>query len=122
MTIQLKGLGASKGTVTGPAKLILDASGIDRIEEGDILVTHMTTPDFVAGFGLLGGIVTDVGGVTCHAAIVSREFELPCVVGVKAIEDASLPATTVIKDGDIVTIDVQSIQGSVTVENATMVR
>ena len=66
--------------------------------------------------------MTDVGGVTCHAAIVSREFELPCVVGVKAIEDSSLPATTVIKDGDIVTIDVQSIQGSVTVENATMVR
>ena len=120
MTINLKGLGASKGTVTGPAKLILDASGIDRIEEGDILVTRMTTPDFVARFGILGGIVTDIGGVTCHAAIVSREFKLPCVVGVKDT-DSSLPATTVIKDGDIVTIDVQSIQGSVTVENATMV-
>ncbi len=108
MTTTLKGMGASKGIVTGTAKVLFSADEIHRLEPGDILVTRMTTPDFVAGFNILGGIVTDQGGITCHAAIVSREYKLPCVVGTQN-------ATTQIKDGDQVTITVETVKGVVTI-------
>ncbi len=77
----LKGSAASVGITGGPVKIIHSPSEIDKILEGDVLVTEMTTPDFVPAMKRASAIVTDEGGRTCHAAIVSRELGIPCVVG-----------------------------------------
>lgn len=79
----------------GPAKIILTIDKIDKIREGDILVTTMTSPDFVIGMKKAGAIITDTGGMLSHAAIVSRELKKPCIVGTEI-------ATKVISDGDII--------------------
>ncbi len=62
-------------------KLVLDIDELDKIKDGDIMVTTMTTPDMVPAMRRASGIVTDEGGVTCHASIISRELGIPCVVG-----------------------------------------
>ena len=79
--IIVKGLGASPGMVSGEVKIIHEIDELDKIEEGDIMVTTMTTPDMVPAMKRTSGIITDEGGVTCHAAIISRELQIPCVVG-----------------------------------------
>ncbi len=94
----IKGQAASTGMASGPVKIIHSPSEIDLIKEGDVLVTEMTTPDFVPAMKRAAGIVTDAGGRTCHAAIVSRELGIPCVVGTG-------DATTKLKDGQVVTVD-----------------
>jgi len=91
-------LGASPGIGVGKAKVIFSEDEISKVEEGDILVTTMTTPDMVPAMKKAAAIVTDEGGMTCHAAIVSRELGVPAVVGTKN-------ATKVLKDGMIVTVD-----------------
>ncbi len=96
--ILVKGLGASPGIATGRVKVILSEDEISKVEEGDVLVTTMTTPDMVPAMKRAAAIVTDEGGMTCHAAIVSRELGVPAVVGTKE-------ATKVLKDGMIVTVD-----------------
>ncbi len=96
--ILVKGLGASPGIGIGKAKVIFSEDEISKVEEGDILVTTMTTPDMVPAMKKAAAIVTDEGGMTCHAAIVSRELGVPAVVGTKN-------ATKVLKDGMIVTVD-----------------
>ncbi len=96
--ILVKGLGASPGIGVGKAKVIFSEDEISKVEEGDILVTTMTTPDMVPAMKKAAAIVTDEGGMTCHAAIVSRELGVPAVVGTKN-------ATKVLKDGMIVTVD-----------------
>jgi len=77
----LSGTPASPGIASGPTRLIFDASQIDRVKDGDILVAEMTTPDFVPAMKRAAAIVTDRGGRTAHAAIISRELGIPCVVG-----------------------------------------
>ena len=67
-------------------------------KKGDIIITPMTTPDMMLALNLASAIVTDEGGVTCHAAIISRELKKPCVIGTKI-------ATKYIKDGDMVEVD-----------------
>ncbi|MDO5041261.1 MAG: phosphoenolpyruvate synthase [Peptoniphilus sp.] len=94
----VKGLPASPGIGRGKVKLIKDISEINLVEEGDILVTEMTNPDMVPAMRKAAGVVTDEGGRTCHAAIVSRELQIPCIVGSKN-------ATKVLKTGDTVTVD-----------------
>ncbi|AEH25148.1 phosphoenolpyruvate synthase [Pyrococcus yayanosii] len=94
----LKGLGASPGIGAGRVVVIFDASEIDKVKEGDILVTTMTNPDMVPAMKRAAAIITDEGGRTSHAAIVSRELGIPCVVGTKV-------ATKVLKTGDYVTVD-----------------
>ncbi len=94
----LKGLPASPGIGRGKVKLIKDITEINKVEEGDILVTEMTNPDMVPAMRKCAGVVTDEGGRTCHAAIVSRELQIPCIVGSKK-------ATKTLKTGDIVTVD-----------------
>ncbi|MEE3418089.1 MAG: PEP/pyruvate-binding domain-containing protein, partial [Methanosphaera sp.] len=76
-----RGLGASPGLVSGTVKIIRELDELDKILDGDILVTTMTTPDMVPAMKRANGIVTDEGGVTCHAAIISRELGIPCVAG-----------------------------------------
>ncbi|TLX98162.1 MAG: phosphoenolpyruvate synthase [Thaumarchaeota archaeon] len=78
---ELKGLGASPGVASGKARLILGPGELSRVQSGEILVTKMTTPDYVPAMMKAAGVVTDEGGMTSHAAIVSRELGVPCVVG-----------------------------------------
>lgn len=94
----VKGLPASPGIGRGKVKLIKDISEINLVEEGDVLVTAMTNPDMVPAMRKCAGVVTDEGGRTCHAAIVSRELQIPCIVGAKT-------ATKTLKTGDSVTVD-----------------
>ncbi|HEY1074628.1 MAG TPA: PEP-utilizing enzyme [Patescibacteria group bacterium] len=95
---------ASQGYARGVAKVILDRAEFDKLEEGEILVTGMTRPEFVPVMKKAAGIVTNEGGITCHAAIVSRELGKPCIIGTKN-------ATQLIHDGDL--IEVRANHGSV---------
>jgi len=94
----LTGLAASPGVITGKVKLIKKISEMNKIEKNDILVTVMTNPDMVPAMERASGIITDEGGATSHAAIVSRELGIPCVVGTEK-------ATSLLKDGQEVTVD-----------------
>ena len=94
----VSGLPASKGIASGPVKIVMDPREIDKVKKGDVLVTKMTNPDFVPAMKIAAAIVTDEGGSTSHAAIVSREMEIPCIVGTGN-------ATQVLKEGEIVTVD-----------------
>ena len=94
----LTGEQASPGTASGVVIIINSPKEIDRVQKGQILVTTMTTPDFVPAMKKVNGIITDKGGQTSHAAIVSRELGVPCVVGTKT-------ATKFLKEGDIVTLN-----------------
>jgi pyruvate,water dikinase len=96
--ILLSGAAASPGIAVGPVKLVPDASQIDKVKDGDILVSEMTTPDFVPAMKRAAAIVTDRGGRTAHAAIVSRELGIPCIVGTGQ-------ATATLKDGQVITVD-----------------
>ena len=96
--ILVTGLGASPGVATGIVRLITAGKDLGKIKQGDIMVTKMTMPDMVPGMKRAGAIVTDEGGMACHAAIVSRELGCPAVVGTKK-------ATMVLKDGMEVTVD-----------------
>ncbi len=94
----LRGLPASPGLVVGKVRIIKDLSDIDKLKEGEILVTTMTNPDMVPAMRKAKAIITDEGGITSHAAIVSRELGIPCIVGTKF-------ATTLLKNGQLVTVD-----------------
>jgi len=96
--VLLTGSPASPGIGIGPAKIIKDSSAIGEVKNGDILVAEMTTPDFVPAMKRAAGIVTDRGGRTCHAAIVSRELGVPCVVGTGN-------ATQILRSEQLVTVD-----------------
>ena len=78
--IVVTGLGASYGVAKGKVRKITDKEELDKVQAGDIVFTHMTTPDYIPIFHKIAGLVTEIGGLTCHAAIVSREYNLPCVV------------------------------------------
>ena len=97
-TIITKGLGASPGMASGTVKIVKDTDELDKVGNGDILVTVMTTPDMVPAMKRANGIITDEGGVTCHAAIVSRELGISCVVGTG-------DATKILKENEMVTLD-----------------
>jgi pyruvate,water dikinase len=94
----IRGLGASPGVATGPARILRKASDGQRLQQGDVLVAAMTSPDWVPVMRRAAAIVTDAGGMTSHAAIVSRELGIPCIVGAHN-------ATTVLSDDAIVTVD-----------------
>ncbi|MGF7060342.1 phosphoenolpyruvate synthase [Brassicibacter mesophilus] len=93
-----KGLPASPGISSGKVRNIKDISEIERVQDGDILVTVMTNPDMVPAMRKAAAVVTDEGGRTCHAAIVSRELGIPCIVGAKK-------ASEVLNEGLEVTVD-----------------
>ncbi len=100
--IALKGLPASPGVHIGKAKVVFSPEeAAKEIQKGDILVTKMTNPDWVPYMRLAGAIVTDEGGMTCHAAIVSRELGIPCIVGARE-------ATKLMKSGETYTVDARS--------------
>ena len=87
-----------KGIIKGQVRIVNLTSEMNKFKEGDILVSIITTPDIVPAMKKARAIITDIGGLTCHAAIVSRELKIPCIVGTKI-------ATKVLKDGDKVEVD-----------------
>lgn len=96
--IILKGLSAAPGVGSGKVKVILSEEEINKVQDGDVLVTTMTSPDMVPAMRKASAIVTDEGGMTCHAAIVSRELGVPSIVGTNK-------GTKTLKDGMIITVD-----------------
>ncbi|PIN80669.1 hypothetical protein COV16_00470 [Candidatus Woesearchaeota archaeon CG10_big_fil_rev_8_21_14_0_10_34_8] len=86
------------GIVKGKAKIVNSVNDIKKVNEGDIIVSVQTNPDLLSAMEKAGGFVTDVGGITCHAAIVAREMKKPCIIGTKI-------ATKVLKDGDLIEVD-----------------
>ena len=97
-TLLLQGLAASSGRATGKVRVLDSPDQGDDLKDGEILVARMTSPDWVPTMRRAGALVTDEGGTTCHAAIVSRELGVPCVVGART-------ATTVLRTGELVTVD-----------------
>ncbi|MFZ4584326.1 MAG: phosphoenolpyruvate synthase [Acidimicrobiia bacterium] len=93
------GVAAAPGSATGVVRVVHTLDEADAIERGDILVAPMTTPDWVPAMRRAAALVTDGGGLTCHAAIVSRELGLPCVVGARIATAALTPGTVVTVDG-----------------------
>lgn len=94
----IKGTIAYQGNVKGRVRRVMGHKHINIIKKGEILVSPMTMPDFLPAMKKAAAIITDEGGITCHAAIVSRELGIPCIIGTKI-------ATKVLKDGDIVEVD-----------------
>jgi len=95
---KLSGQAAFKGKAKGKARVILDRENAHELKEGEILVTTMTSPEFVPAMKRSIGIITNEGGILCHAAIMSRELRKPCIIGTKI-------ATDVLKNGDMVEVD-----------------
>jgi phosphohistidine swiveling domain-containing protein len=95
---QIKGVIAYKGKVTGKVVRHLSWSGTKHIDPGSILVTGMTNPQMIPLIRNAGAIVTDEGGLTCHAAIIAREMKIPCIVGTQI-------ATQILRDGDQIVVD-----------------
>jgi pyruvate,water dikinase len=96
--VLLHGLGGAPGSGSGAVRILGTLADAGKLASGDVLVTHMTSPDWVPLMRRAAAIVTDSGGMTCHAAIVSRELGIPCVVGTGE-------ATRTLRDGELVTVD-----------------
>jgi pyruvate,water dikinase len=96
--VLLRGLGGAPGRAGGRVRLLETLADAHALHDGEVLVTHMTAPDWVPLMRRAGAIVTDSGGMTCHAAIVSRELGIPCVVGTGR-------ATQTLRDDELVTVD-----------------
>ncbi len=99
---ELKGQCAYEGKATGKVRIINTTEDLPKMQQGDILVSIATTPDLVPAMRKAAAIITDMGGITCHAAIVSREMKIPCVVGTRI-------ATKVLKGG--MDVEVDAVQG-----------
>ncbi|MFA6445806.1 MAG: PEP-utilizing enzyme, partial [Candidatus Paceibacterota bacterium] len=97
-TTEIKGVTAYPGKIQGVARIVMNRDEFQKMHTGDILISTMTTPDFVILMQQASAIVTDIGGLLCHAAIVSREIHKPCIIGTKI-------STQVIKDGDLIEVD-----------------
>ncbi len=95
---EIKGIVASNGKAKGRVRVILKTHDMVNMKDGDILVSSMTRPEMLPAIKRASAIVTDEGGITCHAAIVSRELGIPCIIGTKN-------ATRILHDGDMVEVD-----------------
>jgi phosphoenolpyruvate synthase/pyruvate phosphate dikinase len=96
----IKGISANPGNITGKCVIINSPKDFKKVEKGSIIVTKMTTTEFVPVLKKSKGLITDIGGLTSHAAIVSRELNIPCIIGTKI-------ATKVLKDGNLVEVDAE---------------
>ena len=94
----LRGIPASPGQAKGKVKIVSDPSQCKKVKRGDILVTWMTNPLFLPAMRRASAIVTDIGGLLCHAAIVSRELKIPCIVNTGK-------ATSILKNGQKIFVD-----------------
>lgn len=96
--VLIKGTPASLGTVKGRVKILHDSLESHKIKKGDILVVEMTDPLYMHAIMRSGGLITNIGGLLSHAAIVSRELKIPCIVGTKN-------ATKVLKNNQLIVLD-----------------
>ena len=96
----LNGVGASKGIYEGRARIILDPKGIGTLQEGDVLVTRYTAPDWVEAYLSISAVVTDEGSPSSHQAIICRQFGIPCVVGTSYATERIRDGEQIIVDGD----------------------
>ena len=96
--VLVRGLAASSGRASGVVRVLTDPAERGQLLDGEVLVAPMTSPDWMSAIRRAAALVTDGGGMTCHAAIVSRELGVPCVVGTRN-------ATTLLREGELVTID-----------------
>lgn len=103
--VAVRGLPASPGVASGVVHVIDNPKDIDQFKQGEILVTLMTSPDWVPAMKKAAAIITNNGGMTCHAAIISREMQIPCIVGTRS---KNVAATDVLKTGDVVTVDAKN--------------
>ncbi len=94
----IKGTIANKGIAKARVKIIITLSDFHKMEKGNIIVTQMTRPEYTPILHKATAIITDEGGITCHAAVVSRELNIPCIIGTQI-------ATSVLKDGDYIEVD-----------------
>lgn len=97
-SVLLRGLGAAPGVASGKVRVLTSPEDGDQLEPGEVLVAPMTNPDWLPTIRRAVALVTDSGGMTCHAAIVARELGVPCIVGARS-------ATSVLRDGEAVTVD-----------------
>lgn len=95
---EIRGSIAFKGLTRGKVKIVNTKNDAKKVRNGEIIVSHMIEPSFTTAFRKCAGIITDLGGITCHAAIVAREIKKPCIIGTKI-------ATRILQDGDLVEID-----------------
>jgi phosphohistidine swiveling domain-containing protein len=100
-TFLVSGRGVTRGSVVGPARMVISTGDFSKVQKGDILITPMADPDFIHVAKLIAGLVTDRGGVLCHAAILARELNLPCIIGCEH-------ATQTIGDGQWIRLDAAS--------------
>ena len=98
LEIILRGVPASAGQAKGVVKIIISPQDINKMDDGNILIAPLTNPQLMPAIMKAAAIVTEIGGILSHAAIVSREFGIPCVVGAKG-------ATEILKDGMEVTVN-----------------
>ncbi|MBI3955584.1 hypothetical protein HY338_04000 [Candidatus Gottesmanbacteria bacterium] len=103
--LEIVGRIASSGKASGRVVIVRGVKDLGNVNTGDILVAVTTHPDYVPAMRKAAAIITDEGGITSHAAIVSREFSIPCIVGTKH-------ATSILKDGD--QIEVNAVEGKIT--------
>lgn len=103
--VQVKGTPVCEGNISGRACVVRDFAEVTKIQTGDILIAHSTDIAWSPYFPILGGVVTELGGLISHGAVVAREYGLPCIVGASN-------ATSVINDGD--TINMNAITGVIT--------
>jgi phosphoenolpyruvate synthase/pyruvate phosphate dikinase len=104
----LKGVGASRGTVTGTARVITDLCDADRLEVGDVLVCAMTSPPWTPLFGVAAAVVVDSGDLQSHPGIAAREYGIPCVLGTGTATAAIPDGATVRVDGERGVVEVLS--------------
>ncbi len=96
--VLVRGLSASTGRASGRVRVLLSPREGSQLQTGEVLVAPMTSPDWVPAMRRAAALITDGGGITCHAAIISRELGVPCVVGTRT-------ATAALRDGELVTVD-----------------
>jgi len=106
----IKGKVAQRGRIIGKVKVIRFKEEIKKIDVGDIIVSPMTTPEMISGIMKCAGIITDEGGIASHAAQISREFKIPCIIGTNS-------ASYILKDGDTVEIIAEDIDGIINRKN-----
>lgn len=100
-----RGLSASPGCAQGKARVVLRRSPIDDFEDGEILITEITPPEWISLMRRAKAVVTDSGGLTCHASIVCRELGIPCIVGTGG---SGIPATQAVTTGMEIKVDATS--------------
>src|SRR5690606_18486154 len=96
--VLVRGLAAAPGVASGPVRVLSSPAQAGELRDGDVLVAAMTNPDWLPALSRAAAVVTDSGGITCHAAIVARELGVPCVVGART-------ATTQLPAGEFVTVN-----------------